>query len=228
MDTSPTLQMLFHAIQRDGQSWQGVNLLYANPCPESTSDHSLNIPVNKKDGILLGVKELSHNILQQDIALYVKDIAAQKDAVLRFFESVLNMEQTETQLEIPVINTSDPTFLIVEDDAMTSKLVASQLQKYGKVVVSKNARQAIANYNVHRPNIIFLDIHYQDDIYDGFDVLVNIRSVHADAFIVMFSADRNPETILKVLSLGANGFIAKPFQSSHFLHYLSMVGLANK
>lgn len=114
-----------------------------------------------------------------------------------------------------------PTILIVEDDAATSKLLSHHLQKYGRVITTKNAREAIANNSVCNPDIIFLDVHYHDDIYDGFDVLRNILSTDKDAFVVMFSADNNPENSEKAIFIGAKGFIYKPFHADDFIHYIS-------
>lgn len=113
-----------------------------------------------------------------------------------------------------------PTILIVEDDVVTSKLVAHHLQKFGKVIITKNAREAIANHNVLSPDIILLDIHYHDDIYNGFDVLANILGVNKDAFVIMFSSDHDPEISNKALAMGAQGFIAKPFHADDFTDYM--------
>ena len=112
------------------------------------------------------------------------------------------------------------SILIVEDDAVTSKIVAYHLQKFGSVSITKNAREAMANDAVCEPDIIFLDIHYKDDIYDGFDVLANILSANPKRFVVMFSGDNDPDTIKKALSIGAKGFINKPFQATDFSEYI--------
>jgi response regulator of citrate/malate metabolism len=116
---------------------------------------------------------------------------------------------------------ADLSILVVEDDPMTSKMVTHHLQKFGEVATTKNAREATANNAVRSPDIIFLDIHYKDDIYDGFDVLANILNVNPKAFVVMFSANRDSDTILKALALGAQGFIAKPFNAGDFSLYLA-------
>lgn len=113
------------------------------------------------------------------------------------------------------------SILIVEDDPMTSKMITRHLQPFGTVTTTKNAREAMANNIVRNPDIIFLDIHYKDDIHDGFDVLTNILSANPKAFVVMFSADRDSDTILKALALGAQGFIAKPFKAKDFSLYLA-------
>ena len=88
---------------------------------------------------------------------------------------------------------------------MTSKMVAYYLQPFGHVITTSNSRQATANYAVSHPDIVFLDIHYQDDLHDGFDVLINLLSADAKAFVVTVSGDRDPATILKALWLVGKG-----------------------
>jgi two-component system, chemotaxis family, chemotaxis protein CheY len=109
--------------------------------------------------------------------------------------------------------------LIVEDEPMTSRMVAHHLQRYGKVITTANAREAIANHSVQNPDIIFLDIHYRHNNENGFDVLKNILSHDPDAFVVMFSADRDSAVMEKSMLLGARGFIAKPFKAEDFAPY---------
>lgn len=113
------------------------------------------------------------------------------------------------------------SFLVVEDEPMTSKMLAHHLEKFGRVITTRNAREAIANHTVQNPDIIFLDIHYRDDEYDGFDVLSHILGVTPQAFVVMFSSDSDEKTVEKALERGAKGFIAKPFHADKFAHYLA-------
>lgn len=116
------------------------------------------------------------------------------------------------------------SILIVEDEPMTSKLIAHQLNQYGTVSATSNAREAVANYMVHRPDIVFLDIHYGNESDDGFDVLQKLLSADAEAQIVMVSGDRDPQILVRALSSGARGFIAKPFKAEDFLHYFRGAG----
>jgi len=118
------------------------------------------------------------------------------------------------------------SILIVEDNPLTSKTVARHLEKFGTVIATTNAQEAVANTSVRNPDIIFLDIHYNNDDQNGFDVLSNILSANKDAFVVMFSGDKDQATIEKAMALGAKGFIPKPFTADDFTHYLSQVSSA--
>ena len=113
------------------------------------------------------------------------------------------------------------SILVVEDDLMISQMVARHLERFGTVITTANAHEATANNSVRDPDIIFLDIHYNNYDQDGFDVLKNILSSNSNAFVVMFSADRDQTTIKKAMALGAKGFIVKPFQADDFVKYIT-------
>jgi len=79
-------------------------------------------------------------------------------------------------------------------------LAANFLQQYGTVIVTANAGEAVVNYMVQKPDIIFLDIHYTHYERDGLDVLQNFLQLDNKAFIVMFSAGHDAATLSKALN----------------------------
>lgn len=229
-----SLRILAEYISRDPASWSGISLLYLR-LAEKEMDAALAVLTknrtdiltlkgNHDECVLLGAGLAAERLVGVDIYHWIRNIAAnwrQACAIVTAM-SVAGKEH-ETP---PLVCDSEKysvgsSILIVEDDAMTSKMVAHHLQQFGVVTTTKNAREATANNIIHNPDIVFLDIHYKDDIYNGFDVLTNMLSRNPKAFVVMFSANRDPATILKALSLGAQGFIAKPFHAADFSHYLA-------
>lgn len=220
---------LLQCIRRDPESWNGVSLLYLRTAKKeldaALAMHAKNrtdiLTLNGKSGecVLLGTKLADNRPAGAHAYCWIHNITDDWRQACAILTAMLKNDE-----EAPAYNLKAHgkfSILIVEDDPMTSKLVSKHLQKFGEVTTTKNAREATANNIVRNPDIIFLDIHYKDDIYDGFDVLTNILSTNSEAFVVMFSANRDPATILKALSLGAQGFIAKPFHASDFLHYLA-------
>ncbi len=231
------LEKLAECIRRDPASWNSIPLLYLHLAKEgspqaleaieklTTNDgDTLMLQGAGNDCILLGSQH-SHDKLAEmaDTYFWIRDVAMQWRKACR----IINMTAAEDRSPPGPEDTpftprqGTPSILIVEDDSMTSKMVAHHLQPFGHVITTSNSRQATANYAVSHPDIVFLDIHYQDDLHDGFDVLTNLLSADAKAFVVMVSGDRDPATILKALSLGAKGFIAKPFRTEDFEHYLA-------
>lgn len=232
------LEKLAEYIARAPESWGGVSLLYLR-LPDAdaaaletviaeaagSSAGTLAFRGSSGECVLLGAEHRHEKLAAVAVAyVWIDDIAAQQRLACGIIAAMSrNMAPAGRQAALPS-GKVPLSILIVEDDPMTSQLVAHHLKQCGSLTMTGNSREAVANYMVHRPDLVFLDIHYRGDRCDGFDVLANLLSADAAAFVVMFSSDRDPGTILKALSLGAEGFIAKPFRVSDFAHYLARAG----
>lgn len=227
--SSIKIDTVLQCISRDPASWSGISLLYLRLMEKKMDATLAALTKNRTDililnggngdCVLLGAGLVGTSPIDEQAYSWIRNIADDWQQACAIIMAMSGNDQVPPAY--------DPekhgmlSILVVEDDPMTSKMVAQHLQKFGDVTTTKNAREATANNNVRNPDIIFLDIHYKDDIYDGFDVLTNILSTNPEAFVVMFSANRDPATIFKALSLGAQGFIAKPFHAKNFVYYLA-------
>lgn len=108
--------------------------------------------------------------------------------------------------------------LVVEDDLLTRRLVANAFKEQYALITAHNAQEAITNYLMHAPDIVFLDIGLPDA--SGFAVLRQIVALDPDAYVVMFSGNSYLDNITKALGAGAAGFIAKPFKRDKLRHYI--------
>lgn len=108
--------------------------------------------------------------------------------------------------------------LIVEDDALTRRLVTGSFKEKYAIITATNAEEAVASYLMHAPDIVFLDIGLPDA--SGFDVLKRILDCDAEAYVVMFSANSYLDNVTAALTNGAAGFIAKPFKKEKMQHYI--------
>lgn len=108
--------------------------------------------------------------------------------------------------------------MIVEDDALTRRIVSGTFKENYAIIAAANAQEAVANYLMHAPDIVFLDIGLPDT--SGFDVLRQIMALDPQAYVVMFSANSYLENVTAALCAGASGFIAKPFRKEKMRHYI--------
>lgn len=108
--------------------------------------------------------------------------------------------------------------MIVEDDPMTRRMVSHAFKDSYAVVTAANAHDAIANYLLYAPDIVFLDIGLPDA--SGFEVLKDIVATDAEAYVVMFSGNSYLDNVTAALSSGAAGFIAKPFKKENLERYV--------
>lgn len=103
--------------------------------------------------------------------------------------------------------------LIVEDDADQLALARVRVQMAGfaaRTAISASALQEeLANHGP--PDLLLLDILLPDG--DGFDILAGLRNhpVHALMPVVMLTVKDDPMDIQRGLSLGADGYVTKPY-----------------
>ena len=116
--------------------------------------------------------------------------------------------------------------MIVEDDALTRRMVASAFKENYALINATNAQEAIENYLTHAPDIVFLDIGLPDT--SGFDVLHRIMASDPNAYVVMFSGNGYLDNVATALSEGASGFVSKPFKKEKMQRYIQESGLHHR
>jgi DNA-binding response OmpR family regulator len=103
--------------------------------------------------------------------------------------------------------------LIVDDEPLILRVLGIKLRVAGyEVITALNGQQALELIDSARPDIMLLDIVMPG--MDGFQVLQKLRPL-SDLPVIAFSA--RPESARKALSLGANDFLAKPFDLDELL-----------
>ena len=97
--------------------------------------------------------------------------------------------------------------LIVDDEPKVLTFVNMKLKLCGyDVITAASGREALDLVRSDNPDIMVLDIVMPE--MDGFEVLKNLRSFTKMPVIVFSARSTNSDQVFK---LGANDFIAKPF-----------------
>lgn len=97
--------------------------------------------------------------------------------------------------------------LVVDDEPRILRLLCTSLSAHGyEVITATNGEEALELARVEQPDIILLDVFLP--VMDGFEVLQKLRSF-SRLPVVAFSASNSVRD--RVLNLGANDFVAKPF-----------------
>ncbi len=117
------------------------------------------------------------------------------------------------------------TILVVEDDPDLLKLVTEILAKAGFLTRSACDRAQInAEFNkVPLPDLVLLDVTLPDS--DGFSILERIRGNEriTDLPVIMMTAKSAVTDIARGLSLGADGYVTKPFKISGLVSAVNTV-----
>lgn len=108
---------------------------------------------------------------------------------------------------------ADTTVLIVEDDPDQLILADLRAKMAGFMVRTAGSAKALHDALATQglPDVLLLDINLPDG--DGFGILASLRShpAHALLPIVMLTVRDDPNDIRKGLTLGADGYVTKPY-----------------
>lgn len=113
---------------------------------------------------------------------------------------------------------SKPKCVIIDDDSVLRSLISSILRSADFEVVGESARgdSGLKLCLEQHPNLVLLDINLPDDA-SGIDLLPEILSIHPQPKVIMITGDATVERVRSALSLGAAGFVVKPFTAAKLL-----------
>jgi PleD family two-component response regulator len=121
-----------------------------------------------------------------------------------------------------------PKILIVDDEPFNVDTLEQELDDLGYATVSAaNGKQALAQVAAEAPDLILLDIMMPE--MDGFQVLSHLKAEAAwrDIPVIVISAMTDLGSVVKGIKLGAEDYLAKPFNEV-LLRARLEAGLAKK
>ena len=110
-----------------------------------------------------------------------------------------------------------PVALVVDDAPEFRALLSAHLRQLGLTVhTATNGEAGIAAALEHRPDLICLDLMLP--VRCGLEVCEELRRLPetADVPVLVVSARPFPQDRADAEAVGANGFVAKPIDPSHF------------
>jgi two-component system, OmpR family, KDP operon response regulator KdpE len=105
--------------------------------------------------------------------------------------------------------------LVIDDEEQIRKLLDITLKANNYTVVqAATAKEGLIQASNHPPELIILDLGLPDK--DGLTVLQELRQWHTNPIIIL-SVQKDEETIVKALDLGANDYLSKPWRNGELL-----------
>ena len=116
------------------------------------------------------------------------------------------------------------TVMCVDDSATLRKIVSMSLKGFGHAVLeAENGKQALEMLATNKPDCIVLDINMPE--MNGIEFLKATSETPALAgipVIVLTTQDEDPIR-QQAMSLGANGFLAKPFNKEQLIATIKQI-----
>ena len=106
---------------------------------------------------------------------------------------------------------SKSSVLIVDDDTLMRTLLRAILREEGYRVLgeAKDGESALQACAQLKPGVVCLDVSMPG--MSGLDTLKILRERHPEIIVVMITADSSMGTVREAVSLGASGYLIKPF-----------------
>jgi YesN/AraC family two-component response regulator len=106
--------------------------------------------------------------------------------------------------------TMKKNILIAEDEQIIAEILSniSKLIGYNSIITT-NGVEALKFFKENNFDLIITDIHMPE--MDGYQLIKEIRKTNKQVPILVLSGFIDNEHISKVLNIGANGYIEKPF-----------------
>ena len=105
--------------------------------------------------------------------------------------------------------------LVVDDEPAILRTLRTNLRGHGfDVETAENVRDAIAEYDRARPDVVLLDLGLPDD--DGLAFIRNIRGRAPTPILVVSARDLDRDKVT-ALDLGADDYLTKPFSVDELL-----------
>ncbi len=110
--------------------------------------------------------------------------------------------------------------LVVEDDRDSLEILVHILNDTGIIQCesARTGKQAIEYFNSHKPHITFLDIDIPAP--NGIETLKMIKQSNKSAKVVMVTGCSDITTVRQAISLGAFGYVVKPFEPEKIISVL--------
>lgn len=129
----------------------------------------------------------------------------------------LGTNPVPAEVQVPAAVTGKPLVLVVEDNADLRELVAQTLSDTYQVLTASNGRQGWELARTELPDLIVSDIMMPD--MDGYELCRRVKESAETSHIalVLLTARTSQESRIEGLTIGADDYLAKPFNSDELL-----------
>lgn len=113
------------------------------------------------------------------------------------------------------MNSHAPSVLLVDDEAQIRRFLRAGFEMDGfNVQDAENGSEGIKNATMRPPDLVILDLALPD--VDGSEVLARLRS-WSNVPVIVLSVRSNEDEKVKLLQLGADDYVVKPFGMAELL-----------
>ena len=99
--------------------------------------------------------------------------------------------------------------VINEDEALTRFLSSYLVRREFEISTASSGDEAIRGFRVYEPAMVLLDLSMK--VSNAMETLERLKQIKPEVAVIVISAMQQPEVIFRASKLGADDFVAKPF-----------------
>lgn len=152
---------------------------------------------------------------------YEKKVISNKTRIAREAEEKSKELKADPTLVASIDQTrrsNPPQVLVIEDDTFVRRMIRNVLHKQYQVIEAGTGVDGVNAYFASAPDVVFLDIEMPE--HNGLEVLEFICKHDPSAFVAMLTSSTIKGNIKQALTMGAKGFIAKPFSRNRLTQFI--------
>ncbi|MDH5717527.1 MAG: response regulator [Spirochaetia bacterium] len=114
---------------------------------------------------------------------------------------------------------------VADDSILTRKQLTSILEEGGYEIIGTavNGSEAVLYYSELKENVDLVTLDITMPVMDGIEALEKILEINPKANVIMVSSMGKENIIQKCLSIGAKGFIVKPFYTKRIFDAIKRI-----
>jgi YesN/AraC family two-component response regulator len=122
-------------------------------------------------------------------------------------------------------NTLQRLRVMIADDVTemrrSTRLMLTLIPNVEIVAIAKDGREAIAMAREYKPDIALMDVNMPHT--NGLQAIAAMRAERPELACIILSAERDTETLLEAMAVGARGYLTKPFTSEQLIETMERV-----
>lgn len=103
----------------------------------------------------------------------------------------------------------------------STRLMLTMIPNVEIVAIAKDGREAIAMAREFKPDIALMDVNMPHT--NGLQAIAAMRAERPDLACIILSAERDTETLLEALAVGARGYLTKPYTTEQLIETVARV-----
>ena len=109
----------------------------------------------------------------------------------------------------------------VTETRRSTRLMLTLIPNVEIVAIAKNGREAVELARQHKPDIALMDVNMPQ--MNGLQAIEIMVSERPEMACIILSAERDTETLLEAMAVGARGYLTKPFTSDQLIEAVARI-----